>query len=148
MVARRDPSTGVVHPTFSYPGSANTSMLQGFYMASPAVDVVWLLNLSSSSSASSSLSSPSLGITTPPTSNNTTTRITSNTSNADILLQALKPALERFTNWLWLTHNSSTGVLWLSGTADTGEDGSDKYQSLPDNKLTPPFANMDMMGYA
>eukprot|EP01079_Euglenida_sp_SAG-EU17-18_P003508 gene3508-3964_t len=129
---------------------------QGFYMASPAVDVAWLMNRTSQ---------PNLQV-------------------ADYLRE-LKQTLTLFDSWLWEARNSSHGVLWLAGDADTGdnvpscchpvprvvcphpsgssavctelgstgaimpgEDGSDKYRSLPGNPLTPPFENMDMMGYA
>jgi hypothetical protein len=64
------------------------------------------------------------------------------------LLAELQPALERFDAWLWAARNSSSGVLWLAGTSDTGEDNSDKYKPLPDNALAPPFESMDMMAYA
>jgi hypothetical protein len=109
---------GVVHPTYSYPGNANLSMLQGFYMASPAVDVAGLLAAGGAAAA------------------------------AAALLAELQPALERFDAWLWATRNSTSGVLWLAGTADTGEDNSDKYRPLPGNALAPPFESMDMMAYA
>ena len=114
--------SGIVHPTYSYPGNANHSMLQGFYMASPAVDVAWLMNRSDD--------------------------IIHSNSQASAFLAELKTTLTRFDAWLWATRNSSHGVLWLEDTADTGEDRSDKYKSLPSNPLTPPFENMDMMGYA
>ena len=112
-------SGGVVHPTFSYPGNANHSMLQGFYMASPAVDVSFLLGATG---------------TAPPLV-------------AAYLLE-LQAALARFEGWLWAARNSSSGVLWLADTADTGEDGSDKYRPLPSNPIAGPFLSMDMMGYA
>ncbi len=110
---------GVVHPTYSYPGNANHSMLQGFYMASPAVDVAWLMNASAPSSEA-----------------------------ASAYLAELQPVLARFEAWLWAARNSSHGVLWLNDTADTGEDGSDKYRSIPSNPIAPPFESMDMMAYA
>ena len=109
---------GVVHPTYSYPGDAQHSMLQGFYMATPAVDVAELAAASGAAAASAAL------------------------------LAELQPALERFDGWLWATRNSSTGVLWLLDTADTGEDNSDKYRPLPGNAVSPPFLSMDMMAYA
>jgi hypothetical protein len=112
---------GVVNPTYSYPGNANLSMLQGFYMASPAVDVAWLMNATGGSGNSS--------------------------SNAVAYLEELQSVLERFEGWLWAARNSSDGVLWLEGTADTGEDGSDKYSPIPSNEVSPPFESMDMMGY-
>jgi len=107
---------GTVNPTFSYPGDANHSMLQGFYMASPAVDVAWLMNASAGSS-----------------------------SNVDAYLEELIPILEQFDAWLWSERNASHGVLWLNDTADTGEDGSDKYSPIPSNPVAKPFENMDMM---
>ena len=109
---------GVVHPTYSYPGNANHSMLQGFYMASPAVDVACLLAAAGAPAAASAL------------------------------LAELQPALAKFNAWLWAARNSSSGVLWLPGTADTGEDNSDKYSPLPGDEIAPPFESMDMMGYA
>ncbi len=111
---------GVVHPTYSYPGNANHSMLQGFYMASPAIDVALLM---------------AAGGTPLPT--------------VTAYLMELSATLEAFEAWLWQARNSSaTGVLWLQDTADTGEDGSDKYRPLPSNPISPPFESMDMMGYA
>jgi hypothetical protein len=112
-------ANGVVHPTFSYPGNANHSMLQGFYMASPAVDVALLMAASGSASAA-----------------------------VAAYLVELQGALARFEGWLWAARNSSSGVLWLADTADTGEDGSDKYRPLPSNPIVGPFESMDMMGYA
>lgn len=111
---------GVVHPTYSYPGNANHSMLQGFYMASPAIDVALLM---------------AAGGTPLPT--------------VSAYLGELSVTLAAFEAWLWRARNSSgTGVLWLTDTADTGEDGSDKYRPLPSNPISPPFESMDMMGYA
>ena len=110
---------GAVNPTYSYPGDATRSMLQGFYMASPAVDVAFLL-------AASGSAAPVVAA----------------------FLSELQPVLARFDAWLWAARNSSRGVLWLNGTADTGEDGSDKYRSTPANPLAPPFESMDMMAYA
>jgi beta-glucosidase-like glycosyl hydrolase len=107
---------GVVRPTYSYPGDAQHSMLQGFYMASPAVDVAWLMNRTDDAEA---------------------------TRNVAAYIAELKRGLERFEAWLWRARNSSHGVLWLNDTADTGEDGSDKFRGM-----TPPFESMDMMGYA
>jgi len=109
---------GVVHPTYAYPGSPNSSMLQGFYMASPAVDVAVLAAAAGAPAA------------------------------AAALLAELRPALERFDAWLWATRNSSAGVLYLNSTADTGEDGTDKYRPIPGNAVAPPFESMDMMAYA
>jgi hypothetical protein len=63
-------------------------------------------------------------------------------------LAELQEALARFEAWLWAARNSSSGVLWLADTADTGEDGSDKYRPLPSNPIAGPFESMDMMGYA
>jgi hypothetical protein len=123
MVNNKDGS-GSVHPTYSYPGDANRSMLQGFYMASPAVDVSWFMNLSASAT----------GASTPAT--------------VAAYLAELQSTLQKFHGWLWTARNSSHGVLWLPGTADTGEDGSDKYASIPSNVLSPPFESMDMMGYS
>jgi hypothetical protein len=105
---------GSVNPTYSYPGDANHSMLQGFYMASPAVDVAWLMNAS--------------------------------VGGGDAVvayLVELAPVLERFEAWLWAARNSSHGVLWLNDTADTGEDGSDKYASIPSNQISKPFENSE-----
>jgi len=103
---------GSVHPTYSWPGNANLSMLQGFYMASPALDVAALVNLSSAAAAGA-------------------------------FLAELRPSLEAFEAYLWAARNSSSGVLWLGGTSDTGEDASDKYAGT-----TGPYESMDMMGYA
>jgi hypothetical protein len=108
---------GVVHPTFAYPGSPKSSMLQGFYMASPAVDVAVLAAAAGAPDA------------------------------AAALLAELRPALENFDAWLWATRNTSSGVLYLNSTADTGEDGTDKYRSIPGNKVAPPFESMDMQAY-
>jgi hypothetical protein len=119
MVVTSSAASAVLHPTYSYPGRANHSMLQGFYMASPAVDVAYLMGASGSSSA-----------------------------QVAAYLAELQAALARFEGWLWAARNSSSGVLWLADTADTGEDGSDKYRSLPSNPLVGPFESMDMMGYA
>ena len=112
--------TGVVHPTFSYPGNANHSMLQGFYMASPAVDVAWLMNQSATAEGGNGIAMV-----------------------VSAYLAELKLVLEKFDAWLWSARNSTHGVLWLPGTADTGEDGSDKFAGF-----TPPFESMDMMGYS
>lgn len=117
MITRVGAGAGVVNPTYSYPGNANLSMLQGFYMASPAVDVAWLVNATNPDAASA-------------------------------FLVELQAVLERFEAWLWAARNSSNGVLWLNTTADTGEDGSDKYRSIPSNVIAPPFESMDMMAYA
>ena len=111
--------SGIINPSFSYPGRSNLSMLQGFYMASPAVDVAFLMNISNS-----------------------------DTSLVTAYLDELRPALERFVSWIWSERNSSSGMLWLNTTADTGEDGSDKYTPIPSNNITPPFESMDMQGYA
>jgi hypothetical protein len=107
---------GVVNPTYSWPGNANLSMLQGFYMASPAVDVAALVNLSSAGGGA---------------------------AVAAAFLAELRPVLEGFEAWLWAERNSTDGVLWLAGTSDTGEDGSDKFAGA-----SGPFESMDMMGYA
>ena len=117
---------GVIHPTYSYPGNANHSMLQGFYMASPAVDVAWFMNLSLSNSTKYDCSGRNCLAPA-----------------AAAFAAELAPVLARFHTWLWSTRNSSRGLLWLHDTADTGEDGSDKYRGF-----TPPFESMDMMGYA
>ena len=90
-----------INPTYSYPGNANLSMLQGFYMASPALDVATLMN-----------------------------RSTSGSNQVAAFLEELRPVLENFWTWLWNERNSSLGVLWLPGTSDTGEDNSDKYASF------------------
>lgn len=103
-----------INPTYSYPGNANLSMLQGFYMASPALDVAALMN-----------------------------RSTTGAYQSAAFLEELRPVLENFWTWLWNERNSSLGVLWLTGTSDTGEDNSDKYAGF-----TSPFLSMDMMGYA
>jgi hypothetical protein len=58
-------------------------------------------------------------------------------------LAELRTVLERFDQWMWGTRNSTHGVLWLSGTSDTGEDNSDKFAGT-----TGPYESMDMMGYA
>lgn len=109
---------GIVHPTYSYPGNANHSMLQGFYMAAPAVDVACLV---------AGGGAPAV---------------------AAAILAELQPALARFDAWLWASRNSSNGVLWLTGTADSGEDNSDKYRPIPGNAVSPPFESMDMTAYA
>ena len=109
--------SGVVHPTYAYPHQSTVSMLQGFFMATPAVDVAWFLNA------------------------------TGRPALADELLLELEPALIRFNEWLWSARNSSHGVLWLNGTSDTGEDGSDRLSSIASNPVHPPFESMDMMGY-
>ena len=44
-----------VHPTFSWPHSPNQSMLQGFYMATPAVDVSFFMNFSKANQATAYL---------------------------------------------------------------------------------------------
>ena len=46
---------GVVNPTYSWPGNANLSMLQGFYMASPALDVAGLMNATNAAAAAAFL---------------------------------------------------------------------------------------------
>jgi len=119
MVSVVNASTGLVNPTFSYPGSANRSMLQGFYMASPSVDVAVLANASGADMA-----------------------------EVAAYLAELQLVLARFEAWLWAERNSSHGVPWLMGTSDTGEDNSDKFSCLPTNCVSPPFESMDMAGYA
>jgi hypothetical protein len=112
-------SAGTVHPTYSYPGNANRSMLQGFYMATPAVDVAFLMNQSGAEG----------GVSTPP--------------QVSAYLRELRAVLTKFDAWLWSARNSSHGVLWLHDTADTGEDGSDRLSGF-----SAPFESMDMMGYS
>lgn len=116
MISVVNASAAVVNPTFSYPGNANVSMLQGFYMASPAVDVAVLVDACGADAAA--------------------------------YLAELQPVLARFEAWLWAERNSSNGVPWLNGTADTGEDNSDKFSCLPANCVPPPYESMDMAGYA
>ena len=123
MVSGVNESAGVVNPTFSYPGHAALSMLQGFYMASPAVDAAELVNASSSAGAAAAVA-------------------------AAAFLAELQPVLARFEAWLWAERNSSHGVPWLNSTADTGEDNSDKFSCLPSNCVAPPYESMDMAGYA
>jgi hypothetical protein len=102
--------SGSVTPFFTYPGSqGRASMLQGFYFATPAVDVAWFMNLTGA------------GAGKPP--------------NVEPFLMELRHTLEQFDSWLWSDRNSTFGVLWLPGTADTGEDGSDKYRSIPGNEV-------------
>ena len=115
---------GVIHPSYSYPGNANHSMLQGFYMATPAVDVAFLMNLT-------------VGQT------DTLLAQGQQQANTAAYLTELQSVLEKFDGWLWSARNSSHGVLWLQDTADTGEDGSDRLQGY-----TAPFESMDMMGYS
>jgi hypothetical protein len=103
-----------IKPTYSWPGNANLSMLQGFYMASPALDVAALMNSSAAGAA-----------------------------NAAAFVEELRPVLESFWRWMWSERNSSSGVLWLPGTSDSGEDNSDKFGGF-----SGPFLSMDMMGYA
>lgn len=112
-----------VHPTWSYPGNANHSMIQGFYMASPAVDVAWLMAAGSNTTATTS-------------------------GPVRSYLLELQAALVKWEGYLWQARNSSHGVLWLQDIADTGEDGSDKYRPIEGNMVKPPFESMDMMGYA
>ena len=119
MVSVVNASAAIVNPTFSYPGDANRSMLQGFYMASPAVDVAVLAGASGADAAV-----------------------------VAAFLAELQPALARFEAWLWAERNSSHGVPWLEGTADTGEDNSDRFACLPTNCVPPPYESMDMAGYA
>ena len=111
-------ASGTVHPTYSYPGNANHSMLQGFYMASPAVDVAFLMNRSDDGQGGHRVA-------------------------VSAYLAELRAVLTKFDGWLWSARNSSHGVLWLHDTADTGEDGSDRFAGA-----TPPFESMDMMAYA
>ena len=118
-------NVGVVNPTYSLPHRINISMLQGSYLASPAVDVAWLMNRTISDAARPQQAAA-----------------------VSAYLDELELVLQRFDSWLWLERNSSNGVLWLATTADTGEDRSDKYSSLPGSNLTAPFESMDMMGYA
>ena len=87
--------SGIVHPTYSYPGNANRSMLQGFYMASPAVDVAWLMNRSDDEDVNgNSVNGNS---------------VNGNNPQASAFLAELKSTLERFDSWLWATRNSSHG---------------------------------------
>lgn len=88
---------GTVQAQFSYFPDAAKSLLQGFYFASPAVDVAVL-------AAAGAPAFP-----------------------AAAYLSELARALESFDAWLWAERNSTrSGVPWLNGTEDTGEDGSDK----------------------
>ena len=112
-------ASGIVHPTYSYPGNANRSMLQGFYMASPAVDVAWLMNRSLADE------SPTPTPTSSSPSSLSSKAVASRTSTKAYLVE-LAAVLVKFERWLWAARNSTHGVLWLPGTADTGEDGSDK----------------------
>ena len=134
----------LVHPTFSYPRNANLSMLQGFYMASPAVDVAWLMNRSAHASGSRSNE-----VRTEPDTNSLNGHGFGGKTNSEVVdyLLELETSLTKFEAWLWRARNSSHGVLWLQGTADTGEDNSDKYKPIPGNEINPPFESMDMMGY-
>jgi hypothetical protein len=123
--------SGMVTPYYMYPGSQGThSMLQGFYFATPAVDVAWFLNLTGAKKAGADAG----GSGTNP--------------NVVPYLLELRRTLQKFDHWLWSARNSSYGVLWLHDTADTGEDGSDKYKSIPGNEVVAPYESMDMMGYA
>jgi hypothetical protein len=119
MVTPINVSAAVVNPTFSWPGNAAHSMLQGFYMASPAVDVAVLINVSGADAGT-----------------------------VEAFLAELAPALARFEAWLWAERNSSQGVPWLNDTGDTGEDNSDKFACTPKNCVPPPYESMDMAGYA
>lgn len=119
MVSVVNASGGVVNPTFSYPGDANRSMLQGFYFGSPAVDVAVLANASGADAAA-----------------------------VAAFLSELSSVLARFEAWLWAERNSSHGVPWLNGTEDTGEDNSDRFSCLPANCVPRPYESMDMAGYA
>lgn len=119
MVTTVSAPAAVVNPTYSWPGNAELSMLQGFYMASPAVDVAVLANASGADAGA-----------------------------VAAFLAELAPALARFEGWLWAERNSSHGVPWLNGTSDTGEDNSDKFACTTTNCVKPPYESMDMAGYA
>jgi polyhydroxybutyrate depolymerase len=117
-------ASGIVHPTYSYPGNANRSMLQGFYMASPAVDVAWLMNRSLADESPTPTSSSYSSLSPKAVASRTSTKA---------YLVELASVLVKFERWLWAARNSTHGVLWLPGTADTGEDGSDK--CVMDNEM-------------
>jgi len=120
MRVKGNATPGAIHPSYSYPGNANRSMLQGFYMATPAVDVAWLMNQSNA-------------IERDGHDGNSVANSSSSSSSANTVtayLAELEAVLTKFDAWMWSARSSSDGVLWLPGTADTGEDGSDKYGRL------------------
>lgn len=123
--------------------------IQGLYLAYPAVDVAFFLNLTSDGST----------VTNP----------------TESYLRELEVALINYDRWMWTHRNDSTccslhgapgpeptgawklnasccpptpspgsgEFLWSTGDTDTGEDGTDKYSS---NKV--PIQSMDMLGYS
>ena len=117
-------ASGIVHPTYSYPGNANRSMLHGFYMAPPAVDAAWLMNRSLADESPTPTSSSYSSLSPKAVASRTSTKA---------YLVELASVLVKFERWLWAARNSTHGVLWLPGTADTGEDGSDK--CVMDNEM-------------
>jgi hypothetical protein len=119
MVTSVAPLTGLVNPTYSWPGAATQSMLQGFYLGSPSVDVAVLASASGAGAAA-----------------------------VAAYLAELQPALALFDSWLWAERNTSSGVPYLNSTGDTGEDNSDKFACIPSNCVPPPYESMDMAGYA
>ena len=150
----KNSTVGSVHPTYSYPHNATRSMLQGFYMATPAVDVAWLMNRSSTATTTKRVPAAAAAAAA-------INRLSDGGSDGDgdggadgdsdgdggggsvmAYLTELETVLVRFDGWLWTARNSSDGVLWLADIADTGEDRSDKYSSIVGNQLSPPFESM------
>ena len=60
------PQPGTVHPTFSYPNNPNVSMLQGFFMATPAVDTAWFIRAAGAAAAADRLLDEVVGAWIPP----------------------------------------------------------------------------------
>lgn len=126
---------------------------QGLYMASPAVDVAWFMNLTQAA-------------TTPPPARGGDGRA-GTSAGATAYLRELYASLQAYDAYLWATHNDSAcaglrqgeysphacpptpsagsqrGLLWSAGAADSGEDGTDKFANA-----SGPFQSMDMMGYS
>lgn len=142
-----NPSGHSLHPVYftcdpHCSGNMGSVGIQGLYLAYPAVDVAFYLNLSVGDGVA--------------VSNDATVAY----------LHEVREALANYDTWMWTQRNDSqccslvsAGInasccpsvpspgsgafLWSSGTVDTGEDASDKYA---DNRG--PIQSMDMLGYS
>ena len=118
------------------PTNNGIPLLQGFYMASPMVDLSWYLNLSRPELARRYLGEVSTALTA-------FDAYLWNTRNDSTCFGLINGSINASSCPPVPSTNNRRGLLWSLGAGDAGEDGSAKYRN---NTL--PIQSMDMMAYS
>jgi hypothetical protein len=127
----------VCKPNGTLPPTNNRiPLLQGFYLASPMVDVAWYMNLTSGNHATEYLQEVQRSL-------EALDAYLWDTRNDSTCFGLVSGAINSSSCPIHPSPGNHRGLLWSLGAGDSGEDGSQKYR---DNTI--PIQSMDMMGYS